>query len=120
MTNFLNEAFKKLDALNEDTFDLTSDGIEELKDFKETDKVDDTVFIIDPEAKDEDELEDSYIGKIILECDVCHSLIYKDKEDVHVDDETQEANADEELQLDNEIEKLTAERDALKTKLESA
>lgn len=30
------------------------------------------------------------------------------------------ANADEELQLDNEIEKLTAERDALKTKLESA
>lgn len=96
MTNFLNEAFKKLDALNEDTFELTSDGIEELKDFKETDKVDDTVFIIDPEAKDEDELEDSYIGKVILDCDVCHSLIYKDKEDVHIDEETQEANADEE------------------------
>ena len=96
MANFLSDAFKKLDALNEDTFDLTHDGIEELKDFKETDKVDDTIFIIDPDAKDEDELEDSYIGKIILDCDVCHSLIYKDKEDVHVDDETQEANADEE------------------------
>lgn len=96
MANFLSDAFKKLDALNEDTFDLTHDGIEELKDFKETDKVDDTIFIIDPDAKNEDELEDSYIGKIILDCDVCHSLIYKDKEDVHVDDETQEANADEE------------------------
>lgn len=96
MANFLSDAFKKLDALNEDTFDLTHDGIEELKDFKETDKVDDTIFIIDPDAKDEDELEDSYIGKIILDCDVCHSLIYKDKEDVHVDDETQEVNADEE------------------------
>lgn len=96
MANFLSDAFKKLDAMNEDTFDLTHDGIEELKDFKETDKVDDTIFIIDPDAKDEDELEDSYIGKIILDCDICHSLIYKDKEDVHVDDETQEANADEE------------------------
>lgn len=96
MTNFLNGAFKKLDVLNEDTFDLTHDGIEELKDFKETDKVDDTMFIIDPDAKDEDELEDSYIGKVILDCDVCHSLIYKDKEDVHIDEETQEANADEE------------------------
>ena len=76
MANFLSDAFKKLDALNEDTFDLTHDGIEELKDFKETDKVDDTIFIIDPDAKNEDELEDSYIGKIILDCDVCHSLIY--------------------------------------------
>ena len=33
MANFLSDAFKKLDALNEDTFDLTHDGIEELKDF---------------------------------------------------------------------------------------
>lgn len=95
--SYLNEAFKRLAALDEDAFDITTeDGVENLDDFIDKDSFIDKIEIIDPDAQDEDEIKDSYVGKVILDCCVCHSKIYKDKEDVHIDEEVELANVDEE------------------------
>ena len=94
--SFLNEAFKALNALNEDTFSLNDDGIKKLSDFEQNDDLIDEISVIDPEAETEDDLQDSYIGKVILDCSVCHSKLYKDKTEVTVDEEQQLANVGEE------------------------
>lgn len=94
--NYLTEAFKSLSLLNEDTFNVNKEGIKELSDFEEKDKKDvEEVEVIDTEAETVDDLEDSYIGKIILDCNVCHSKIYKDR-DALVIDEDDNVNIDEE------------------------
>jgi hypothetical protein len=92
----LSEAFKQLDMLTEETFSLDKDGLEELKDFEEKDEVTETEDIIDPKAESEEELEDSYVGKVILDCCVCHSKLYKDAEEVVLSEDETIANADEE------------------------
>lgn len=87
MENFLQEAFKRLSLLEDDFnySELDKDKIDELQSFvpddvevPETEEID----VIDTEADNESELEDIYEGKIILECECCHSRIYKNKEDV--------------------------------------
>ena len=93
--NYLSEAFKQLEILNEDVFDLDKDGLEDLRDFQDEDE-EEVIDVIDPDAEDEEELKDSYVGKVILDCSVCHTDIYKDKEDVIIDEETQLANVGEE------------------------
>lgn len=96
--NFLNEAFKQLDMLSEDVFTLDTKGIEEMRDFVDTSdaEVATTIDVIDPEVDEVSELADNYIGKIILECPVCHSTIFKAAEDVHIDEVEDMANMDEE------------------------
>ena len=91
---YLKNAFRMLDALNEDIFDVSDEGISQLADTLNTE--DNTVNIIDPEAESEEDLQDSYMDKVILECEVCHSLIYKNKDEINIDDESQLANIDEE------------------------
>ena len=91
---YLKNAFRMLDALNEDIFDVSDEGISQLADTLNTE--DNTVNIIDPEAESEEDLQDSYMDKVILECEVCHSLIYKNKDEIKIDDESQLANIDEE------------------------
>lgn len=93
--DYLSEAFKQLEILNEDVFDLDKDSLEDLRDFQDEGE-EEVIDVIDPEAETEEELEDSYIGKVILDCSVCHTDIYKDKEDVIIDEETQLANVGEE------------------------
>ena len=85
-------AFK---ALNEDVFDADKEGIAELSDFMASND-EEVIPVIDPEAETIDDVKDSYIGKAILDCNVCHSLIYKDKEDIHVSDDEENVNIDEE------------------------
>ena len=93
--NFLDNAFKSLQRLNEETFDLSAaDTPEELGDFLDQDSEIDSITIIDDEAKNEDEIQDSYMGKVILDCNVCHSLLYKNPEEVIEDGE--DVNVDEE------------------------
>ena len=93
--NFLDNAFKSLQRLNEETFDLSAaDTPEELGDFLDQDSEIDSITIIDDEAEDEDEIQDSYMGKVILDCNVCHSLLYKNPEEVIEDGE--DVNVDEE------------------------
>ena len=64
--DIINEAFKRLEFLDEDVFDLTSDGIRNLKNFMINDDNTETVSVIDPEAQTDEDLQDSYMGKIIL------------------------------------------------------
>lgn len=92
----LSEAFKALDALNEDTFTLSDDGIKKLAEFENNDDLVDELSIIDLDAETEDDFEESYVGKVILDCCVCHSKLYKDKEDLEIDEESAMANVGEE------------------------
>ena len=96
--DYIHEAFKQFDALNEDVFDLSDEGIEELKDFQDKDEQDiyTQLDIIDKEAQNENELKDSYIGDVILDCIICHSKMYKDKDDVTIDENSDVANIEEE------------------------
>lgn len=92
------EAFQELKILDEDVFNVTADGIEEVKNFKDdegTDVYNDLELVIDPEAETEEELEDSYIGKAILCCDVCDSKIYKNPEEVVISEDETLANIGE-------------------------
>lgn len=90
------EAFRALDALNEDTFSVSDDGIKKLSDFQNDDDLTDEVSVIDPEAETEEDLQDSYVGKVILDCSVCHSKLYKDKEEVEINEEEDLANVGDE------------------------
>ena len=94
--NNLSDAFKQLDCLNEDTFEVTPEGIEELQVFKDEDNIDDVVDIIDINVDDEEDLEDSYIGKVICQCDICKSLVYFDKNEITVDEDSDTVNNTEE------------------------
>lgn len=95
MNAYIEDAFTRLNALTEDTFELTDTGVEKLKEFEE-EPIDDEIIITDIDAEEEDDLEDSYLGKVILDCDVCHALFYKDKDDVVIDEDTELANVGEE------------------------
>lgn len=89
------EAFRALRALDEDMFDMTADGIKDLSDFMDSDDLADEVEVIDPEAETVEDLKDSYVGKVILDCCVCHSKLYKDKEEVILDETGELANVGE-------------------------
>ena len=92
----LTEAFRALNALNEDTFSVSDDGIAKLAEFEQNDDLADDISVIDPEAETEEDLEDSYVGKIILDCTVCHSKLYKDIEEIELDEDQTLANVGEE------------------------
>lgn len=94
MSQYLSEAFKRLDTLNEETFSVTDNGLEDFMKFSDEDEFEDTIDVIDPEAETEEDLQDSYVGKVILDCCVCHSKLYKDVEDVVIEDDF--ANVNEE------------------------
>lgn len=87
MSQYLSEAFKKLDTLNEETFSIDGNGLKEFEDFRDNDEVENFIDVVDMDATTEDELQDSYVGKVILDCCVCHSKQYKDVEDVVIEDE---------------------------------
>lgn len=94
--NYLNEAFTQLQLLNEEEFNLTDkDSIEDIKSLVDA-PVDASIDIIDPDANNEDELSDSYVGKVVLDCSVCHSKIYKDPSEIVIDEVEELANVGEE------------------------
>lgn len=85
--DYLNEAFKKLSLLNEETFDTSLTGLNQLSDFMDKDDSEDVVKVIDTEAEFEDEVQDSYIGKVITNCNVCHSHIFENKDEIVIDED---------------------------------
>ena len=94
---YLQEAFRSLDVLGEDIFDVDDVGVKELTDLRTDDaKANDEIEIIDPEASSDEELQDTYVGKIILMCPVCHSFIFKNKKDIDIDKISELANVTEE------------------------
>lgn len=96
MSQIINEAFQELKGLNEDTFSFDKKGFDRLQSFLTRDLTDETVEIIDPEAENNGELKPNYLNDCVLECCVCHDLIYKNPKDIVVDEETQKVNIDEE------------------------
>lgn len=96
MSQIINEAFQELKGLNEDTFSFDKKGFDRLQSFLTRDLTDETVEIIDPEAENNGELKSNYLNDCVLECCVCHDLIYKNPKDIVVDEETQKVNIDEE------------------------
>ena len=94
MKDYLNEAFKQLNILNEDTFSFDSEGAEDLKDFKEKESENDEISIIDIEAQEAEELKPSYVGKLILDCDVCHSKLFMDESEIVKDEDSDLVNVE--------------------------
>lgn len=92
MSQYLSEAFKKLEALNEETFSVSDKGLEEFTEFRDTDEVDEFIDVVDMEAETEADLKDSYIGMVILDCGICHSKQYVDADEVIIDDDAELAN----------------------------
>lgn len=93
--DFLNEAFKRLNKLNEDTFKFTDEGIAELTDMKTASDNDESVQVVDEEADTMDELKSSYKGNVILQCPVCKTNIFKKHEDVIIDADDEVANVED-------------------------
>lgn len=94
--NYLSEAFKKLDFLTEEDFSLyNTDSIDDMGKLL-ADPGTPAQDVIDPEAETEDELQDTYIGKVILHCPVCNSMVYKNLEDIVKDDVEELVNVGEE------------------------
>ena len=94
--NYLSEAFKKLDFLTEEEFSLQDTaGLDDMDQLLKT-PASNIANVVDPEAETEDELQDTYIGKVILHCPVCNSMIYKDLEDIVKDDVEEVVNVGEE------------------------
>lgn len=91
---YILEAFKQFDSLTEDEdviereempiYDVNS---EKMHDFLDTVGDDSDISIIDLEAEAEEDLKQSYVGKIILDCNVCHSNVFIDKDEIVVDEE---------------------------------
>ena len=84
--DIFNDAFKSLSILNENLFDTSTLGVTKLHSFMDDDFEEDTVDIIDPDASTDEELSDSYIGKIIVDCNVCHSHIFKNRDELDIDE----------------------------------
>lgn len=85
--DYLNEAFKRLEILDEEMFNTSADGISALNNFMEDEFDKEEIRVIDPEATSDEELQPSYVGKVIINCNVCHSHIFEDKENIHIDEE---------------------------------
>lgn len=85
--DYINEAFKKLDLLEEQLFHASADGVNSLNDFLNNSSDDEVVRVIDPEVTTSEELADSYVGKVIINCNVCHSHVFENKEDITISEE---------------------------------
>ena len=101
MEKYLQEAFKafdEIDTLNEDVFDISiNDGLDKAKEFEEEPVWDDREeeIIIDPLAETEEDLQKDYVGKAILQCEICQSMVYKDPSEVVIDEESELANLED-------------------------
>ena len=98
MYNYLSEAFEDIEKLEDASFDLNSEGARDLKDYLDNDEdIDDNIqVVIDPEANTYEDIKDSYIGDIILNCPICQSKIYKSIIDIKLCDDKTCANEGEE------------------------
>lgn len=93
--SIINEAFKHLSELNEETFDI--DDFKGIDEFAKKDLKDPlSVTVIDPDAESDDQVENSYIGNVILDCCICHSKLYKDPSEVVISETEDIVNDGEE------------------------
>lgn len=87
MSNYyITEAFKQLNLLESEDIAMDASGVEELRSFLDDAAVDpdEEIEIYDLEAEAKEDLKKSYEGKVVLECTVCHSHVFEDKENISV------------------------------------
>lgn len=90
--SFIQEAFKQV-YLTEDVEELSLDAINPDNTESFLDMVNDTEDeelisdVYDLEAEAKEDLKQSYIGKVILDCNVCHSNVFFNKEDITEDED---------------------------------
>ena len=92
---FITQAFKQFSEILDEELD-TDAGVQEvpvysantdnMHEFLDTAGEDEPVDIIDLEAETVEDLKQSYVGKVVLDCNVCHSNIFIDKDEVTVDE----------------------------------
>ena len=87
MSQYINEAFKQFRLLESEDLDLSPTGLDTLDTFMNQAMTDEDIDIIDLEAEAEEDLKKSYIGKVICDCNVCHSNIFYNKEDIEIDED---------------------------------
>lgn len=104
--DYINEAFKKLDILEEKMFDTSLQGINELSDFLDNDDTDEIIRVIDPEANAPEEIQDSYVGKVIINCNICHSHVFEEKDNIKIEEDGS-VNIDEQCPYCGETEGFT-------------
>lgn len=96
MSQYINEAFKKFRLIEDfEEFPLNPEGLDNLGSFMSQALDDETVDVYDLEAEAQEDLKKSYVGKVICDCNVCHSNIFYNKEDIVINDEGV-VNADDE------------------------
>lgn len=89
MTKEFDEVMASFDNVNlhEDVFDVDEFGAEDYIEFRDDDEADKDEFVdvVDVDAEDEEELDDSYLGDVVLSCVVCHTPIFKNKDEVEIE-----------------------------------
>lgn len=92
----LTEAFKQLDELDEQMFDISDKGkVDELVSFVTDDAQDEVTPVIDTNAETEEDLKTSYVGDYILQCNTCLSLFYKNKDELKYNPDSQTFNEED-------------------------
>lgn len=89
------EAFDALKKLDEETFNIDSEGVKKLSEFQNDDLDELSVYNIETDTDEEAEDFD-YNGSVITECNVCHSKIFKNKDDIKLNEDHTACNEGEE------------------------
>lgn len=86
---YITEAFKEFNILDEaaEEFALNPEGFNDMVSFIDQVGEDDDIEIVDLQAEAEDELQDSYNGKVILQCKICKSDVFEDKDNIEISDD---------------------------------
>lgn len=94
----LQEAFRQFELLDEgEEFILSSSkDVDDAEKFMDAGDALEVLDVIDPNAETEEELEDSYLDKVIVDCPVCHSKMYKDPDEIEISEEGDLVNETEE------------------------
>lgn len=97
MSYDLRDAFQELATLNEaEEFNLSdAEQVQKMDDFMKGDEFDEVQMVIDVDAEGMDELQPSYEGKIIIQCPICKSLMYKDEADLIHDEDSEYVNVED-------------------------
>lgn len=101
-TSYLHDAFKDLDILDEEIFDISKEGSLKEAEAALAEEPDDVIDIMDMEFEDsdidseEDAEVETHVGDVIFDCPVCHSKLYKHPDEVELDEFEEYANVGEE------------------------
>lgn len=113
----IQDAFKSLDVLLEEkqeaVFSVNSvKEMEEADQFlKDVENSEELEVIVDPDAVDEEDLKDSYVGYVILRCNTCGTPIFKPEEEVRFEEEVFDAEEENNTEAKDKTDVIVNEED---------